>query len=217
MSVCGLAHRGCLPGASCSIDDKLHCSVVRRYVQCNGYNLSVLEDATDVDNGDAKDDFEWLIWLSKDTVASFQASTEVISLSQAILYLLLSIWLSLHASVAAHSYGVRLLTQFVRLPVPDKVFPCKLGTHEPNASEQEQAATCWLVTDLSRPSFSRCSIYHVYVCVCESVSTWIDHGLRGGMKTLSPLLQRETMNSDELFDQYTTFAQASLDNELATV
>mmetsp|Transcript_43605 Transcript_43605/g.79452 ORF Transcript_43605/g.79452 Transcript_43605/m.79452 type:complete len:887 (+) Transcript_43605:84-2744(+) len=77
----------------------LACCIV---LLCEG----VLEDATD--NGDAGDDFEWLIWLY------------VISLSQAILYLLLSIWLSLHASVAAHSYGVRLLTQFVRLPVPDK-------------------------------------------------------------------------------------------------
>mmetsp|Transcript_43630 Transcript_43630/g.102901 ORF Transcript_43630/g.102901 Transcript_43630/m.102901 type:complete len:1021 (+) Transcript_43630:114-3176(+) len=54
------------------------------------------------------DDQEWLIWLY------------VISLAQAILYFLLSMWLALHASVAAHSFGVRLLTQFVRLPVPDR-------------------------------------------------------------------------------------------------
>lgn len=38
----------------------------------------------------------------------------------AFMYFLLSIWLSMHASVAAHSFGVRLLTQFVRLPVPDE-------------------------------------------------------------------------------------------------
>ena len=31
---------------------------------------------------------------------------EVISLAQAILYLMLSIWLAIHASVAAHSFGV---------------------------------------------------------------------------------------------------------------
>ncbi|CAE7740342.1 unnamed protein product [Symbiodinium sp. CCMP2592] len=37
----------------------------------------------------------------------------------AFLYYLLSIWLALHASVAAHAFGVRLLTQFVRLPIPD--------------------------------------------------------------------------------------------------
>jgi hypothetical protein len=34
-------------------------------------------------------------------------------------YYLLSIWLAMHASVAAHSFGVRILTQFVRLPVPN--------------------------------------------------------------------------------------------------
>lgn len=38
----------------------------------------------------------------------------------AFLYFLLSIWLAMHASIAAHSFGVRLLTQFVRLPVPNK-------------------------------------------------------------------------------------------------
>lgn len=37
----------------------------------------------------------------------------------AFLYYLLSIWLSMHASVAAHAFGVRLLTQVVRLPIPD--------------------------------------------------------------------------------------------------
>ncbi|CAE8621886.1 unnamed protein product [Polarella glacialis] len=36
----------------------------------------------------------------------------------AFLYYLLSIWLAMHASIAAHAFGVRLLTQFVRLPVP---------------------------------------------------------------------------------------------------
>eukprot|EP00927_Polykrikos_kofoidii_P078097 TRINITY_DN7496_c0_g3_i1.p1 TRINITY_DN7496_c0_g3~~TRINITY_DN7496_c0_g3_i1.p1 ORF type:complete len:1037 (-),score=176.94 TRINITY_DN7496_c0_g3_i1:40-3150(-) len=34
-------------------------------------------------------------------------------------YFLISIWLAMHASVSAHSFGVRMLTQFVRLPVPD--------------------------------------------------------------------------------------------------
>jgi len=36
----------------------------------------------------------------------------------AFLYYLLSMWLAMHASIAAHSFGVRMLTQFVRLPVP---------------------------------------------------------------------------------------------------
>ncbi|CAK0818742.1 unnamed protein product [Prorocentrum cordatum] len=37
----------------------------------------------------------------------------------AFMYYLMSIWLAMHASVAAHAFGVRLLTQFVRLPVPN--------------------------------------------------------------------------------------------------
>ncbi|CAK9062094.1 unnamed protein product [Durusdinium trenchii] len=37
----------------------------------------------------------------------------------AFLYYILSIWLAMHASVAAHAFGVRLLTQVVRLPIPD--------------------------------------------------------------------------------------------------
>eukprot|EP00927_Polykrikos_kofoidii_P078096 TRINITY_DN7496_c0_g2_i1.p1 TRINITY_DN7496_c0_g2~~TRINITY_DN7496_c0_g2_i1.p1 ORF type:complete len:982 (-),score=171.92 TRINITY_DN7496_c0_g2_i1:23-2968(-) len=35
-----------------------------------------------------------------------------------IVYFLLAIWLAMHASVSAHSFGVRMLTQFVRLPLP---------------------------------------------------------------------------------------------------
>lgn len=50
----------------------------------------------------------WLHWLyALTTVAAF-------------LYFVLSVWLAMHASIAAHSFGVRLLTQFVRLPVPNK-------------------------------------------------------------------------------------------------
>lgn len=37
-----------------------------------------------------------------------------------IVYFVLSMWLSMHASISAHSHGVRLLTQFVRLPVPTR-------------------------------------------------------------------------------------------------
>ncbi|CAE8630141.1 unnamed protein product, partial [Polarella glacialis] len=36
----------------------------------------------------------------------------------AFVYLLLAVWLSMHASIASHSFGVRLLTRFVRLPIP---------------------------------------------------------------------------------------------------
>lgn len=41
-----------------------------------------------------------------------------LSLAGAFMYLLMSVWLSMHASVTAKSYEVRLLTQHVRLPVP---------------------------------------------------------------------------------------------------
>lgn len=40
------------------------------------------------------------------------------SLASAFVYILLAVWLSMHASVSAHSFGVRLLTRFVRLPIP---------------------------------------------------------------------------------------------------
>jgi len=36
-----------------------------------------------------------------------------------MLYLFLSSWLAIHASVSCHSFSVRLLTQYVRLPVPN--------------------------------------------------------------------------------------------------
>jgi len=41
-------------------------------------------------------------------------------LSQAcsLVYLLMAIWLSMHASIKSHSYATRLLTRFVRLPIP---------------------------------------------------------------------------------------------------
>jgi len=44
----------------------------------------------------------------------------VISLAESFVYLFLSAWFAIHASVAAHSFAVRLLTQYVRLPVPNK-------------------------------------------------------------------------------------------------
>jgi len=49
----------------------------------------------------------WLHWILAATSGS------------GVLYFVLSIWLGMHASIAAHSFGVRLLTQFVRLPVPN--------------------------------------------------------------------------------------------------
>jgi len=41
-----------------------------------------------------------------------------LALSGAFTYLLMSVWLSMHATIAAKSYEVRLLTQLVRLPIP---------------------------------------------------------------------------------------------------
>lgn len=58
--------------------------------------------------GQVEDEPPWLLWL------------QVISLAEAVLYFFMSIWLAMHASVSAHSFGVRLLTQLVRLPVPRK-------------------------------------------------------------------------------------------------
>lgn len=42
----------------------------------------------------------------------------MLSLGGAFMYLLMSVWLSMHASITAKAYEVRLLTQHVRLPVP---------------------------------------------------------------------------------------------------
>eukprot|EP00929_Paragymnodinium_shiwhaense_P013322 TRINITY_DN121186_c0_g1_i1.p1 TRINITY_DN121186_c0_g1~~TRINITY_DN121186_c0_g1_i1.p1 ORF type:complete len:1034 (+),score=246.27 TRINITY_DN121186_c0_g1_i1:167-3268(+) len=50
----------------------------------------------------------WLLWLY------------LINLAGAFLYLFMSCWFAIHASVTAHSFGVRLLTQFVRLPLPNR-------------------------------------------------------------------------------------------------
>lgn len=41
-----------------------------------------------------------------------------LSLAGAFTYLLMSVWLAMHATVAAKSYETRILTQLVRLPVP---------------------------------------------------------------------------------------------------
>eukprot|EP00397_Hematodinium_sp_SG-2012_P010101 GEMP01010207.1.p1 GENE.GEMP01010207.1~~GEMP01010207.1.p1 ORF type:complete len:887 (+),score=149.16 GEMP01010207.1:64-2724(+) len=48
---------------------------------------------------------QWLLWL------------EFMSLTSAFLLLIVSAYLAMHCSVAAHSFSVRLLTQFVRLPI----------------------------------------------------------------------------------------------------
>lgn len=42
----------------------------------------------------------------------------VISIGTAFMFLLLSIWLAMHAAISAQSFEARLLTQMVRLPIP---------------------------------------------------------------------------------------------------
>jgi hypothetical protein len=42
----------------------------------------------------------------------------IISIGAAFMFLLLSIWLAMHAAISAQSFEARLLTQMVRLPVP---------------------------------------------------------------------------------------------------
>jgi len=42
-----------------------------------------------------------------------------LSLGCAFIFLLMSIWLAMHASVAAQSFGTRMLTRFIRLPIPN--------------------------------------------------------------------------------------------------
>mmetsp|Transcript_110741 Transcript_110741/g.352787 ORF Transcript_110741/g.352787 Transcript_110741/m.352787 type:complete len:1159 (-) Transcript_110741:110-3586(-) len=49
---------------------------------------------------------QWLLWLY------------LLSLSGAFMFLLLSVWLAMHASVVAQGSSVRMLTQLVRLPLP---------------------------------------------------------------------------------------------------
>jgi len=63
----------------------------------------------------------------------------------AFTFYLLSIWLSIHASVAAHSFGVRMLTQFVRLPVPDQKKLDKTGRFTNRDYEQSGAGTMFRV------------------------------------------------------------------------
>eukprot|EP00928_Gymnodinium_smaydae_P095467 TRINITY_DN8220_c0_g2_i1.p1 TRINITY_DN8220_c0_g2~~TRINITY_DN8220_c0_g2_i1.p1 ORF type:complete len:1354 (+),score=308.55 TRINITY_DN8220_c0_g2_i1:110-4171(+) len=48
----------------------------------------------------------------------FLLSMFLLSNACAFIYLLLAVWLSMHASIASHSCGVKLLTRFVRLPIP---------------------------------------------------------------------------------------------------
>jgi len=51
----------------------------------------------------------------------------ILSLASSFMYLLMSVWFAMHASVTARSYKVRLLSQLVRLPMPtwDQLESCR--------------------------------------------------------------------------------------------
>mmetsp|Transcript_63824 Transcript_63824/g.197650 ORF Transcript_63824/g.197650 Transcript_63824/m.197650 type:complete len:252 (-) Transcript_63824:51-806(-) len=46
----------------------------------------------------------------------------------AVVYLLLGVWLAMHASVCSHSHGTKLLTRFIRLPIPGSTEMNKLAS-----------------------------------------------------------------------------------------
>lgn len=48
----------------------------------------------------------------------FLLSLFLMTAACAFIYLLLAVWMSVHASIASHSFGTKLLTRFVRLPIP---------------------------------------------------------------------------------------------------
>ncbi|CAE7777904.1 FCPE [Symbiodinium sp. CCMP2456] len=41
-----------------------------------------------------------------------------VSQGSSVVYLIMAVWLSMHASVTSHSYATRVLTRFIRLPIP---------------------------------------------------------------------------------------------------
>eukprot|EP00931_Biecheleriopsis_adriatica_P116310 TRINITY_DN91972_c0_g1_i1.p1 TRINITY_DN91972_c0_g1~~TRINITY_DN91972_c0_g1_i1.p1 ORF type:complete len:1019 (-),score=186.22 TRINITY_DN91972_c0_g1_i1:51-2735(-) len=43
----------------------------------------------------------------------------VLTVAASFVYLLLAVWFSIYASITAHSFGVRLRTRYVRLPIPN--------------------------------------------------------------------------------------------------
>lgn len=64
-----------------------------------------------------------ITWYTEGRIRAPEAPPFILSLywmsiAGAFVYLLLTVWLSMHASVTSHSIGVRLLTRYVRLPIP---------------------------------------------------------------------------------------------------
>ena len=50
---------------------------------------------------------------------SFFMGLYLLTVAASFVYLLLAVWLSMYASIASHSFGVRLRTRYVRLPIPN--------------------------------------------------------------------------------------------------
>mmetsp|Transcript_159844 Transcript_159844/g.298050 ORF Transcript_159844/g.298050 Transcript_159844/m.298050 type:complete len:980 (+) Transcript_159844:152-3091(+) len=65
----------------------------------------------------------------------------IISIAGAFMFLLLSIWLAMHAAVTAQSYEVRLRTQMVRLPIPSwqEIESCRTYGSQFEQTEARQA------------------------------------------------------------------------------
>jgi hypothetical protein len=80
---------------------------------------------------------DWIVWMW------------TLSISGAILFLLLSIWMCLHASITAQSLVVRLLTQWLRLPVPDSE---EIGKHAVNFGHYEKMHNLLRLPALSKAS-----------------------------------------------------------------
>eukprot|EP00929_Paragymnodinium_shiwhaense_P058096 TRINITY_DN29100_c0_g1_i1.p1 TRINITY_DN29100_c0_g1~~TRINITY_DN29100_c0_g1_i1.p1 ORF type:complete len:1088 (-),score=153.58 TRINITY_DN29100_c0_g1_i1:179-3442(-) len=57
--------------------------------------------------------------ITEAVVPPFFHGVYFLSVAAALSHLLLAVWLSMHASVSSHSFGVRLRTRFVRLPIPN--------------------------------------------------------------------------------------------------
>lgn len=66
----------------------------------------------------------WLMWLWATNLAT------------AILFLVLSVWFAIHAAIAAQTFSVRLLTQWLRLPVPTRA---DVEAAKPSLEEFEQS------------------------------------------------------------------------------
>lgn len=54
----------------------------------------------------------------KEQMPPFMLALYYLSVAGSFAFLVLAVWLSMYASISSHSFGVRLLTRYVRLPIP---------------------------------------------------------------------------------------------------